>query len=154
MATSAGFQERIAAFARQLSEEMSEIDASKGVCWLDSIEHQAIEITNAVHAELLKQRSNDYPTQDGESVGPKCGRLGQYKGKREVLAEGCRTVAAASGRPHPRNHHLRLLLGPAPQPTENYTTLSIGCLRITNRDLHPAVGLLMGTCSLLPVHFD
>lgn len=83
MATTAGFQERIAVFARQLSEEMGEVDASKGVCWLDSIENQAIEITNAVHAELLKQRSNDYPAQDDESVCPECGKLGQYKGKRE-----------------------------------------------------------------------
>lgn len=83
MATTTGFQERIAAFARQLSEEIGAVDASKGVCWLDSIENQAIEITNAVHAELLKQRSNDYPPQDDESVCPECGKLGQYKGKRE-----------------------------------------------------------------------
>ncbi len=83
MATKAGFQERIVAYARQLSEEMGEVDASKGVCWLDSIENQAIEITNAVHAELLKQRSNDYPAQDDESVCPECGKLGQYKGQRE-----------------------------------------------------------------------
>jgi hypothetical protein len=83
MATTAGYQERIAAFARQLSEEMGEVDASKGVCWLDSIENQAIEITNAVHAELLKQRSNDYPPQDDESTCPECGKLGQYKGKRD-----------------------------------------------------------------------
>jgi len=59
MATTAGFQERIAAFARQLSEEMGEVDASKGICWLDSIENQAIEIINAVHAELLKQRVDE-----------------------------------------------------------------------------------------------
>jgi len=82
MASTPGFQERISSFARQLSEEMGEVDASKGVCWLDSIENQAIEITNAVHAELLKQRSSDYPAQENESACPECDQLGQYKGKR------------------------------------------------------------------------
>jgi len=37
MANKQGYQERIAAFPRQLSEEMGEVDASKGVCWLDSL---------------------------------------------------------------------------------------------------------------------
>ncbi len=98
MATTAGFQERIAAFARQLSEEMGAVDATKGVCWLDSIENLAIEITNAVHGELLKQRSNDYLAQDDESVCPECSQVGPVQGEVSAgsshparASDACRT---------------------------------------------------------------
>ena len=40
MATSNRIQERINAFARQLCEELDDVDASKGVCWLDAIENE------------------------------------------------------------------------------------------------------------------
>ncbi len=83
MATAMEFQERIEAFARQLSEEMGEIDASNGVDWLDALENQAIKITNAVHAELIKQKSNEYPIQDDESVCPGCNKQGRYQESRE-----------------------------------------------------------------------
>ncbi len=82
MATSNLIKERIEAFARQLSEELGEVDESMGVCWLDAIENQAIEISDALHAELVKQKSVDCPIQD-ESVCPQCGKQGQYKGRRQ-----------------------------------------------------------------------
>ncbi len=82
MATSNQIREQIEAFARQLSEELGEVDESMGVCWLDAIENQAIEISDALHAELVKQKSVDCPTQD-ESICPQCGKMGQYKGTRQ-----------------------------------------------------------------------
>lgn len=82
MATTDWIDERIAAFARELSEELGEVDETQGVCWLDALENQAVEIGDAVHAELVKQRSTGRPAED-ESVCPSCGRLGQYKGLRE-----------------------------------------------------------------------
>ena len=47
MAISSEVQGRIAAMARQLCEEAPEVDESQGVCWLDAIENQAIEIADA-----------------------------------------------------------------------------------------------------------
>lgn len=81
MATSDQIKERIEEFARQLSLEMGEVDESMGVCWLDAIENQAIEISDAVTAELMKQRSAERPSSD-ESTCPQCGKQGQYKGPR------------------------------------------------------------------------
>ncbi len=83
MATSSDLEQRIEAFARELCEELGEVDQSKGVCWLDAIENQAIEIGDALHAELVKQKSNDRPVQEDESVCPRCSQLGQYKRQRE-----------------------------------------------------------------------
>jgi len=74
-------KQRIEAFACELSEEFGEIDDSDALSWLDAIETRAVEIGDAVTAELLKQKSADEPTED-ESTCPKCGRLGQYRGRR------------------------------------------------------------------------
>lgn len=82
MATTHWVQERIAAFARELSEELGEVDETRGVCWLDALENQAVEIGDAVHAELVKQRSISRPAAE-ESVCPECGKLGRYKDLRE-----------------------------------------------------------------------
>ena len=95
MATSDLIKERIEAFARQLSEELGEVDESMGVCWLDAIENQAIEISDALHAELVKNKSTDRPVQD-ESACPQCGKQGQYKGRRErelLTRRGPTTIA-------------------------------------------------------------
>jgi len=82
MATTNRIRERIEAFARELSEELGEVDESNGICWLDALENQAVEIGDAVHAELVKQRSTGRRSED-ESVCPQCGELGRYKGTRE-----------------------------------------------------------------------
>ena len=81
MATTNRMTERIEVFARQLCEELGEVDESKGICWLDAIENQALEIGDAVTAELVKQKSSHHPSQD-EAVCPQCGKLGQYQGPR------------------------------------------------------------------------
>jgi len=83
MATSERMRERIEAFARELCEESGEVDASMGVCWLDAVENQAIEISDAVTAELIKRQSAHQVSTTGESTCQKCGKRGQYKGTRE-----------------------------------------------------------------------
>ncbi len=80
MATIAQIRGRIEAFARQLSEEMGEVDESMGVCWLDAVENQAIEISDAVHAELLKLKAAERPADEDESTCPECGKRGSTKG--------------------------------------------------------------------------
>lgn len=82
MATSEQIRERIEVFARELSEEFGEVDESQGVCWLDAIENRSIEITDALHAELVKQQSIGRPAED-ESDCPKCGKSGRYRGTRQ-----------------------------------------------------------------------
>lgn len=82
MATSDQVRKRIEVFARQLSLELGEVDASMGVCWLDAIENQAIEISDAITAELMKQQSAERSSPDA-STCPECGKLGQRKGTRE-----------------------------------------------------------------------
>lgn len=96
MATSDQIRVRIEEFARQLSLEMGEVDESLGVCWLDAIENQALEISDALHAEILKKKSSDRPAAVDESTCPKCGKLGQYKGPRErelLTRRGPATIA-------------------------------------------------------------
>ncbi len=82
MAISSEVQGRIAAMARQLCEEAPEVDESQGVCWLDAIENQAIEIADARTAEVVKQRSFDRPApQDADC--PTCGQPGRCRGARQ-----------------------------------------------------------------------
>jgi len=83
MADIDALKERIAAFACELAEEMGAVDDSSALSWLDAIESEAVEISNAVHAELVKQRSADRPAAAEESVCPECGRSGRYQGPRE-----------------------------------------------------------------------
>ena len=82
MATSEQINERITAFARELAEELGEVDDSDALSWLDAIETEAVQIGDALHAELVKRRSVDRPTED-ESVCPQCGQLGRYAGERQ-----------------------------------------------------------------------
>jgi hypothetical protein len=83
MATSDPIRARIEAFARQLAEEFGEIDEENALSWLDAIETRAVEIGDAVTAELLKRKSADRSAEKEESVCPKCGKLGPYRGQRE-----------------------------------------------------------------------
>lgn len=82
MVTSLRITERIEAFARELCEELGEVDESLGVCWLDAIENQAIDISDTLHIELVKKKSVECPIQY-ESTCPQCSKLGQYQGNRE-----------------------------------------------------------------------
>ena len=82
MATSPEIKERIEAFARELSEEFGELDDSDALSWLDAVETRAVTIGDAVTAELVKQKSADRPVEN-ESICPKCGKLGRYRGQRQ-----------------------------------------------------------------------
>jgi hypothetical protein len=82
MATTPEIKQRISAFARELAAELSEVDDSDALSWLDAVETQAVEIGDAVHAELVKQTSAERPPGD-ESTCPTCGKPGRYKGRRE-----------------------------------------------------------------------
>jgi len=90
MAVTDQMQERIAAFARQLAEEMGEVDDSNALSWLDAIESQAVEIGDAVSTELLQQRAGELPTSPEEPTCPECGKLGRYQGRRERELTGRR----------------------------------------------------------------
>ena len=83
MATSNQVQAKIETFVRQLAEEFGEIDEENALSWLDAIETRAVEIGDAVTTELLKKKSADRPPAEEESICPKCGQLGRYKGQRE-----------------------------------------------------------------------
>lgn len=83
MATTDELKQRIAAFACELAEEMGVVDDSNALSWLDAIESEAVEISNAVHTELVKQRSAARLAAAEESVCPECGRSGRYQGQRE-----------------------------------------------------------------------
>ena len=83
MATTQQMQDRIAALSRELVEEFGEVDDSNALSWLDAIETRAVEIGDAVAAELVKQKSADRPVEDDESTCPTCGKLGRYQGQRE-----------------------------------------------------------------------
>ena len=81
---------KIEAFARELAEEFGAIDEEGALSWLDAVETRSVEIGDALSAELLKQKSADQPIKENESICPKCGKLGQYKGRRERELIGCR----------------------------------------------------------------
>jgi hypothetical protein len=83
MAVTQEMKERIAAFARELAEELGEVDDSEALSWLDAIESQAVEIGDAMSIALLEQRSAELPTSDEESTCPQCGKLGRYQGQRQ-----------------------------------------------------------------------
>jgi len=82
MATTDELKERIATIARELAAELGEVDDSNALSLLDAVETQAVEISDAIHAELVQQWSVDRPVCD-ESTCPGCGQLGRYKGQRK-----------------------------------------------------------------------
>jgi hypothetical protein len=83
MATTQGIKERVAAFTRELAEELGEVDDSDALSWLDAIESQAVEIGDAISVELLRRRSSDRPVAEKESTCPQCGQPGHDQGPRE-----------------------------------------------------------------------
>lgn len=98
MAVTQAMQERISAFARELAEEMGEADDSNALSWLDAVETQAVAIGDAISTELLERRAAELPTSNEDSICPKCGKLGRYKGQRERELTGRRgpvTIAEA-----------------------------------------------------------
>jgi hypothetical protein len=90
MATSPEIRVRIEAFARQLSEEVAEVDPSLGDCWLDAIENEAVAIGDAVQAELVKLRTKSRVPDAEEATCPECGQGGRWQGERERLLIGRR----------------------------------------------------------------
>jgi hypothetical protein len=82
MATTQEIKKRIAVFARELWEELGPVDDSDALSLLDAVENEAVQIGDAVHAELIKQWSVNRPAEE-ESICPTCGKPGQYKGQRE-----------------------------------------------------------------------
>lgn len=95
MATSDEVRRRIEAFARQLTEEFGEVDEADGDCWLDAVENQALEISDAVHAALLKNRSLDRASAE-EASCPQCGNTSRFRGMRErelISRRGPTTIA-------------------------------------------------------------
>jgi hypothetical protein len=93
MTTTGGMKERIEAFARQLAEEFGEVDEDSAMSWLDAVENRAVEIGDAVAAELLRRKSADRVVAD-ESSCPGCDRLGRYRGQREREVIGRRGPVA------------------------------------------------------------
>ena len=97
MATTQQMKDRVEAFARQLAEEeFGEVDASNALSWLDAVETRAVEICDAIAAELVKLRSADRPVEEDESTCPQCGKLGRYQGRRErplLTRRGATTIA-------------------------------------------------------------
>ena len=96
MAVTREMKERIAAFARELAEEMGEVDDSSALSWLDAVEAQAVEIGDAISTELLERRAAKLPASDEESTCPQCGKLGRYKGQRDRELIGRRGPARIS----------------------------------------------------------
>ena len=96
MVTTQQMKARVAAFSREMVEEFGEIDDSNALSWLDAVETRAIEIGDAIAAELVKQKSADRPVEEDESTCPTCGKLGRYQGQRErplVTRRGATTIA-------------------------------------------------------------
>jgi len=59
--TGSPIQAKTEAFVRQLAQEFGKIDEENALSWLDAIEARAVEIGDAVTAELLNRRSADRP---------------------------------------------------------------------------------------------
>lgn len=92
----AEIRRRIDEFARQLDEELGEVDEGEGDCWFDAIENRAVAVGDAVSAALVKLQSARQPPVEKESHCPTCGRTGRYLGDRprELLTRrGPATIA-------------------------------------------------------------
>jgi hypothetical protein len=83
MAITSQMQARIGVYARQLAAELGEVDASNALSWLDAVETQAVEISDAIAAEVVRQKSVDRPVEEGESFCPECGGEGRYRRTRQ-----------------------------------------------------------------------
>ena len=96
MAISSEMRRRIESCTRQLCEEVGEVDASEGDCWLDVVENQALEISDAIHAELVARQAEQRLPAEKPSSCPECGQAGCYRGERQrelVTRRGPTTIA-------------------------------------------------------------
>lgn len=95
MAISAELRRRIESSTRQLCEEMGEVDESEGDCWLDAVENRALEISDAIHAELVaRQAAPGLPAE--ASSCPECGQAGRRRADRQrelITRRGPTTIA-------------------------------------------------------------
>ncbi len=82
MAITEVVRERIVAMARELAAEWGEVEESDALSWLDAIESQAIEIGDALQAELVRQKGVR-PAGADEATCPHCGELGRYRRERQ-----------------------------------------------------------------------
>jgi hypothetical protein len=82
MAINSELQVRIEWMARQLCDAAGEVDESEGDCWLDAVENRAIEMADALAAEVVKQQSANRRPAD-EAICPDCGQAGHCRGTRE-----------------------------------------------------------------------
>jgi len=83
MATNHEVRRRLEEFARNLCEELDEVDDSEGDCWLDAVENRAVAIGDAITAALIAQQAAKRRPVDTESVCPECGQAGRYRGDRQ-----------------------------------------------------------------------
>lgn len=82
MATTDDLKQRIEACARELAAELGDVDESMGDCWLDAVENQAVELSDAIGVELTRQLSLGREAET-EATCPQCAGQGRYKGQRE-----------------------------------------------------------------------
>ena len=82
MASTEGIRARIDAFSRELAAELGDVDESLGDCWLDAVENQAVELGDAISAELARQLSHRRSVAE-QAPCPQCGEPGRYEGVRE-----------------------------------------------------------------------
>lgn len=83
MAIPSEMQAKIEAYARQLAAEFGEVDDSNALSWLDAVETRAVEIGDAIAAELVRRKSAERPIAADEGTCPECGQEGRYQGERE-----------------------------------------------------------------------
>jgi len=93
MASTERMRTRIDAFARELAAELGDVDESLGDCWLDAVENQAVELGDAISAELTRQLSQRRPVA-AQAPCPQCGAPGRYEGVRERALIGRRGPVA------------------------------------------------------------
>jgi hypothetical protein len=75
-------KERIAAMAQELAEELGEIDDSDALSWLDALESEAVEIGDAIQAELIQLKSAEREVPADEVKCPQCQHQGRRQGMR------------------------------------------------------------------------
>ena len=83
MAISHELRRRIEVFTRELCEEAEEVDASEGDCWLDAVENRALEISDAIHAELVARQAEQRLPAEGPSSCPECGQPARCRRERQ-----------------------------------------------------------------------
>ena len=76
-------KDQVEACAREMIAAFDAIDDNEALSWLDAVETRAVEIGDAIAAELVKRKSADCPAEKDESICPQCGKQGRYQGRRQ-----------------------------------------------------------------------